>query len=123
MTPAPTGPLRDAQRRRASASCCLFRVQKKMAAGARCDDEMTSLRFDDGGCAAMTPAKGEALRASLMSFRHFVITPRSGEVMASSVKNQRSLTFSKSMLDYQEVSDRVVGAGLPAMRRLVATNA
>ena len=84
---------------------------------------MTSLRFDDGGCAAMTPAKGEALRASLMSFRHFVITPRSGEVMASSVKNQRSLTFSKSMLDYQEVSDRVVGAGLPAMRRLVATNA
>ena len=84
---------------------------------------MTSLRFDDGGCAAMTPAKGEALRASLMSFRHFVITPRSGEVMASSVKNQRSLTFSKSMLDYQEVSDSVVGAGFPAMRRLVATNA
>ena len=85
--------------------------------------KMTSLRFDDGGCAAMTPAKGEALRASLMSFRHFVITPRSGEVMASSVKNQRSLTFSKSMLDYQEVSDSVLGAGLPAMRRLVATNA
>ena len=49
--------------------------------------KMTSLRFDDGGCAAMTPAKGEALRASLMSFRHFVITPRSGEVMASSVKS------------------------------------
>ena len=56
MTPAPTGPLRDAQRRRASASYCLFRVQKKMAAGARCDDEMTLLRFDDGGCAAMTKA-------------------------------------------------------------------
>ena len=61
MTPAPTGPLRDAQRRRASASYCLFRVQKKMAAGARCDDEMTLLRFDDGGCAAMTPAGCEAL--------------------------------------------------------------
>ena len=84
---------------------------------------MTSRRFDDGGCAAMTPARREAFRASLTSFRHFVITPRSGEVMASSVKNQRSLTFSKSMLDYQEVSDSVVGAGLPAMRRLVATNA
>ena len=50
---------------------------------ARCDDEMTSLRFDDGGCAAMTPAKCEAFVASLVSFRHFVITPRSGEVMAS----------------------------------------
>jgi len=49
----------------------------------RCDDEMTSLRFDDGGCAAMTPAKCEAFVASLVSFRHFVITPRSGEVMAS----------------------------------------
>ena len=47
---------------------------------------MTSLRFDDGGCAAMTPAQGEAFRASLTSFRHFVITPRSGEVMASSAK-------------------------------------
>ena len=89
MTPAPSGPLRDAQRRRASASYCLFRVQKKMAAGARCDDEMTLLRFDDGGCAAMTPAQGEAFRASLTSFRHFVITPRSGEVMAPAVKGQR----------------------------------
>ncbi|HRL37866.1 MAG TPA: hypothetical protein PLH50_13675 [Ottowia beijingensis] len=50
---------------------------------------MTSPRrgFDDGGCAAMTPARCEAFRASLMSFRHFVITPRSGEVMASSVKS------------------------------------
>ena len=36
---------------------------------------MTSPRrgFDDGGCAAMTPARCEAFRASLMSFRHFVI--------------------------------------------------
>ena len=50
---------------------------------------MTSLRFDDGGCAAMTPAKCEAFVASLVSFRHFVITPRSGEVMAPAVKGKR----------------------------------
>ena len=29
---------------------------------ARCDDDMTSLRFDDGGCAAMTPVACEAFR-------------------------------------------------------------
>ena len=44
---------------------------------------MTSLRFNDGGCAAMTPAACEAFCASR---RHFVITPRSGEVIASSAK-------------------------------------
>ena len=98
MTPAPTGPLRDAQRRRASASYCLFRVQKKMAAGARCDDEMTLLRFDDGGCAANTPAKGEAFRASLTSFRHHAaqrrshgVTPSKAEVWgAKRLQGQRS---------------------------------
>ena len=36
----------------------------------RCDDEMTSLRFHDGGCAAMTPAKCKAVHASAVSFRH-----------------------------------------------------
>jgi hypothetical protein len=30
---------------------------------------MTSLRFDDGGCAAMTPAACEAFRASPVSCR------------------------------------------------------
>jgi hypothetical protein len=50
---------------------------------------MTSRRFDDGGCAAMMPARRQAFCASLTSFRHFVITPRSGEVMAPAVKGQR----------------------------------
>ena len=80
-------PMRKTSRRwplgvaRADACCFAF---TKTAACARDDDDMTSLRFDDGGCAAMTPARCEAFRASLMSFRHFVISsskPRSGEVI------------------------------------------
>jgi hypothetical protein len=42
---------------------------------------MTSLRFDDGGCAAMTPAKCQALRASLVSFRHHAAQRRSHRVI------------------------------------------
>ena len=66
-------PMRKTSRRwplgvaRADACCFAF---TKTAACARDDDDMTSLRFDDGGCAAMTPARCEAFRASLMSFRH-----------------------------------------------------
>ena len=69
-------PMRKTSRRwplgvaRADACCFAF---TKTAACARDDDDMTSLRFDAGGCAAMTPARCEAFRASLMSFRHFVI--------------------------------------------------
>ncbi len=49
---------------------------------------MTSLRFDDGSCAAMTPAKGEAFRASLTSFRHHAAQRRSHGV--SSQKLERA---------------------------------
>ena len=70
---------------RADACCFAF---TKTAACARDDDDMTSLRFDDGGCAAMTPARCEAFRDSLTSFssfHHFVITPRSGGVTSHAV--------------------------------------
>ncbi|WP_333707571.1 hypothetical protein [Ottowia beijingensis] len=41
---------------------------------------MTSLRFDDGGCAAMTPARCDAFRdplTSFSSFRHHAAQRRS----------------------------------------------
>jgi hypothetical protein len=43
--------------------------------------KITSLRFDDGGCAAMTPAKCEAFCASPTSFRHHAAQRRSHGVI------------------------------------------
>ncbi|MDO5693748.1 MAG: hypothetical protein Q4G70_14945 [Pseudomonadota bacterium] len=42
---------------------------------------MTSLRFDDGGCAAMTSVECEALRTLPASFRHFAAQRRSHSVI------------------------------------------
>ena len=63
---------------------------------------MTSLRFDDGGCAAMTPATCEAFRASLTSFRHVVITPRSATVVATRDSQLWALKYAR----FQELSAR-----------------
>ena len=54
-----------------------------------CDDEMTSLRLDDGGCAAMTPAACEAFGASRTSFRHYAAQRRSHSVIRHKKRLQR----------------------------------
>ncbi|MDO5691833.1 MAG: hypothetical protein Q4G70_05030 [Pseudomonadota bacterium] len=41
----------------------------KMATHALCDDEMTSLRLDDGGCAAMTFTECEVIPSFIKSHR------------------------------------------------------